>query len=371
MPALTGSFGNFGQDCDGNPGTAGIACGQFQWPEVGIISLMPSLASGSYLGTGDVVGDQEPYVGRFIPDRFDVVVSEHGEVEPYCTDSTAFAYMGQDLTWTSGLQPALTLDALNANGDLTRNYTLGNFQRLSAADLDPNRAPGSSDLNADDVDGNPFPVTSTLNSGSLSVIARGQLQYLFASDDVITYEKSPQTRVPAFTPNYRIELTGLADADGVTSPQIPVAIDPIFGMDMRYGRLLLENAYGPETSDLEMPFQLEYLGADGFALNSADGCWAYNTGADVTLDQSGLSGGNTSVIASSGTVSGGEPEVGEELILEAPGAENRGDVIATFAAPQWLQDDFNEDGTLEDPSARATFGVYRGNDRIIYWREVQ
>lgn len=371
LPALTGSFGNFGQDCDGNPGTAGIACGQFQWPEVGIISLMPSLASGSYLGTGDVVGDQEPYVGRFIPDRFDVVVSEHGEVEPYCTDSTAFAYMGQDLTWTSGLQPALTLDALNANGDLTRNYTLGNFQRLSAADLDPNRAPGSSDLNADDVDGNPFPVTSTLNSGSLSVIARGQLQYLFASDDVITYEKSPQTRVPAFTPNYRIELTGLADADGVTSPQIPVAIDPIFGMDMRYGRLLLENAYGPETSDLEMPFQLEYLGADGFALNSADGCWAYNTGADVTLDQSGLSGGNTSVIASSGTVSGGEPEVGEELILEAPGAENRGDVIATFAAPQWLQDDFNEDGTLEDPSARATFGVYRGNDRIIYWREVQ
>jgi MSHA biogenesis protein MshQ len=23
----------------------------------------------------------------------------------------------------------------------------------------------------------------------------------------------------------------------------------------------------------------------------------------------------------------------------------------------------------EDPSALATFGVYRGNDRVIYWQE--
>ena len=31
--------------------------------------------------------------------------------------------------------------------------------------------------------------------------------------------------------------------------------------------------------------------------------------------------------------------------------------------------DFNGDGSLEDPSALATFGVYRGHDRVIYWQE--
>jgi len=369
LPALTGAFGNFGEDCDGNSATAGTACGQFQWPEVGIISVMPSLASGSYLGTQDVVGDEAPYVGRFIPDRFNVTVSEPGEVKPYCDVSTAFAYMGQALSWKSALQPALTLEALNANGVRTRNYTLGDFQRLSATDLDPNRSPGSSDATAVDADGNPFPVAATLNAGSLSVLDRGRLRYQFAADDEITYSKTTQSRVPSFGPDYRIELTDFSDADGVSSPQVPVAIDPVFGLDMRYGRLQMENAYGPETSGLEIPFQAEYYTSDGFVLNAADGCWSYNT-ADVSLDQSDLSGGSTSVTALSDTLSGGVSPPGRGVLLEAPGAENRGDVIATFAVPLWLQGDFNEDGSLGDPSARATFGVYRGNDRIIYWQEV-
>jgi MSHA biogenesis protein MshQ len=376
LPPLTGAFGNFGEDCNGNASTAGTACGLFRWPEVGIISLMPSLASGSYLATENVEGNEEPYVGRFIPDQFKVVVSEPGEVASYCSVTTAFAYMGQGLSWKNGLQPALTLEALSvpyASGPptrtRTRNYTLGDFQRLSAADLDPNRSPGSSDVTAVDVDGNPFPVSTSLNGGSLSVLDPGRLEYRFAPDDEVTYSKTPKSRVPSFTPDYRIELTDFSDADGVSSPQLPVAIPPVFGLDMRYGRLQMENAYGPETSGLEIPFQAEYYTSGGFVLNAADGCWAYNT-ADVSLDQSGLSGGSTSVSALSDTLSGGVSPPGRGVLLEAPGAENRGDVIATFAVPLWLQGDFNDDGSLEDPSSRATFGVYRGNDRIIYWQEV-
>lgn len=369
MPPLTGAFGAFGEDCSGNSASAGTACGQFQWPEVGIISITPSLASGSYLGTADVVGDEASHVGRFIPDRFNVVVSEPGEVEPYCTVSTAFAYMGQGLSWKTGLQPTLTLEALNANGNRTRNYTLGNFLRLSEAGLDPNRSPGSADVTEVDVDGNPFPVTTSLNGGSLSVLDRGRLQYRFASDDEITYSKSPQTRVPSFTPEYRIELTDFSDADGVSSPQLPVAISPVFGLDMRYGRVQMENAYGPETSTLEIPFQAEYYTPDGFVTNAADWCWTYST-ADVSLDQSGLTGGSTSVTEVSGTLDEGTSEPGKGVLLEPPGAPNRGDVRATFAVPMWLTDDFDDDGTLDDPSGLATFGVYRGNDRIIYWQEV-
>jgi MSHA biogenesis protein MshQ len=37
----------------------------------------------------------------------------------------------------------------------------------------------------------------------------------------------------------------------------------------------------------------------------------------------------------------------------------------------WLNYDWNGDGTEEAPGALATFGVYRGHDRVIYWHEVR
>ena len=368
MLSLEGMFGDFGSDCEGNTISGGTACGQFQWPEVGIISVTPALADGSYMDTADVVGDEAPHVGRFIPDRFNVSVSEPGEVEPYCSVSTAFAYMGQGLNWKAGLQPELTFEALNADGNRTRNYTLGSFQRLSVEDLDSNRSPESSDVIAVDVNGDPFPVSAILSGGSLSVLEPGILRYQFAADDEITFGKMPRTRVPPFKPEYLIQLTAVSDADGVSSPQTPVTVSPVFDLEMRYGRLQLENAYGPEISGLEIPFQAEYYTLDGYATSIADGCWTYNT-ADVSLDQSGLSGGSTSVTGIGGTLNEGASDPGRGVLLTAPGTDSRGDVLATFSTPLWLTDDFNDDGILEDPSATATFGVYRGNDRIIYWRE--
>ena len=366
MLPLNGVFGDFGRDCAGNVSSGGTACGQFQWPEVGIISITPTLADGRYLETADVVGSEAPHVGRFIPDRFNVSISEPGEVEPYCSVSTAFAYMGQGLSWKIGLQPAVTLEALNVDGNRTRNYTLGSFQRFKVADLDSNRSPGTSDISAADINGDPFPVSASLSGGSLSVVEPGVLRYQFASDDEITFGKMPRTRVPPFFPDYLIQLTGVSDADGVSSLQTPVDIRPVFDLEMRYGRLQMENAYGPETSALEMPFQAEYFTSGGFVRNSDDNnCWSYDTSA-VSLDPTDF----TSVTKMTGTLDEGMSPAGRGVLLDAPSENNRGDVIATFAVPVWLQDAFDENGELEDPSGRATFGVYRGNDRIIYWREV-
>lgn len=366
-PALAGDFGAFGEDCAGATAAGGTACGQFRWPEVGIIRVNPTLASGSYLGTGDVTGNAVSHVGRFIPDRFSVTITEPGEVEPFCDLATAFAYTGQTFSWRSGTEPTLRVDALNADGVITRNYTLGNFQRLSPGSL--TRTPAAADETALDANGNPFPVTTTLGGTALTIVDRGQLQFRFASSDQIVYDKTAQTRVAPFTPDYRIELTQLQDADSVSAPLLPTDLVPNLDFELRYGRLQLENVYGPETTDLSMPFQVDYYTAAGFVQNTADSCWAYNTGG-VTLDQSDLSGGSTSVVAASDTLVAGAAAVGSEVILDAPGEGNQGDVRVTFPVPVWLSGDYNDDGVLEDPTGLATFGVYRGHDRIIYWREV-
>jgi len=369
-PALSGAFGTFGQACDGSSADRGTACGEFNWPEVGIISLRPRLESATgYLGSADVVGDRLDRLGRFIPARFDLQITETGEVEPFCTlGGVDFAYSGQALGWRTGFEPRITATARNTGGGTTENYTEGAFLKLENTDLA--RTAGIADNDTVNADDNLYPVTASLGLMTLTNLGAGQVAYTFAVNDTLIFDKTVASRVAPFTPDYTIALTALEDADDVTAaPQTPVELNPVFGFQLRYGRLALENAYGPETEDLVVPFRVDYYTGSDFALNEPDSCWTYNTATEVSLDQTGLSGGSTSVVAAADNLALGRPPAGSELVLSAPLAGNTGDVGVTFTVPDWLQGDYDDEGTLENPSALATFGVYRGNDRIIYWRE--
>ena len=67
-----------------------------------------------------------------------------------------------------------------------------------------------------------------------------------------------------------------------------------------------------------------------------------------------------------------------QLLLSQPTDGSRGQIRVTYEdVPTWLKfnwntNDENNDGNIFDdnPSGVATFGLYRGNDRIISWREV-
>ena len=60
--------------------------------------------------------------------------------------------------------------------------------------------------------------------------------------------------------------------------------------------------------------------------------------------------------------------------LSAPGEDNRGyiDIRSNIAANyDWLLGDFDNDGGYDDEaSARASFGLFKGSDQIIFRREV-
>lgn len=148
----------------------------------------------------------------------------------------------------------------------------------------------------------------------------------------------------------------------------------------RHGRVVLSNAYGPETEILRMPVVAEFWNGTQWTVNTLDSC------TDITsavLPTSGVTydpalGGTQAVsrIGGTNTVANSDFSQGRfELLwqsLVATPNRYRGQVTAPLDVPQWLQWYWNWDnnGALSNPRASAYFGRYRGHDKVIYWREV-
>ena len=155
-------------------------------------------------------------------------------------------------------------------------------------------------------------------------------------------------------------------------------------LDMRYGRLRLDDAFGPETVALPVNFYTEYWTGNHFTLNAQDSCTMVPRGA-ITYPAGTLASDTNRTVA----LTGGSTQ-GTYTNLDATGVRfNAGVAGQGFTAPTasaqgkfvvgtdltnlpWLRFDWNQDGNYSDlklPNATFEFGSYRGNDRIIYWRE--
>ncbi|MBF4237351.1 DUF6701 domain-containing protein, partial [Vibrio anguillarum] len=137
----------------------------------------------------------------------------------------------------------------------------------------------------------------------------------------------PQPIVPF---NSKLDLTlsvsDLTDLDGAcyretaSSPCIDYTITDIDDeMKLRWGKLVIHDTYGPETSALSQPITSEYFTANGFVTNSFDSCTRLPDLANFTLTPTDLTLG-----------SGGAPEVYPTLVSQtlALGAAN-----INFTAP--------------------------------------
>lgn len=323
--------------------------------EVGVFGFRATPAAGGYLGK-TVPEGASASTGRFYPDRFRVTV-DPGELGAECTVATPFSYTGQDIGWL--LVPSLEIEPLSVQGTRTLNYTEDGFQRLSATDVA--RITPLADSTALNRDGVQLAVTANVIDGTLAEVVGepGLLQFDYAGDDTIRYDKLPEARVAPIGPDLEYTVTDITDADGVSGAGAPYDFTPAADFDVRYGRLTMDNVYGPENiSELLMPFRLEYWNGSRFVVNTADSCTGWNT-ADISSPAE-----HHTLAADSGTFNAGEAG---PLSLQPDGSQ--GTDTLTWAVDDWLKDDADEDGTLEDPSALATFGVYRGHDRVIYWRE--
>ena len=354
-----GVLGNLGVTSQAMTGTeAGSAVFDQSISEVGVFELQMA-AGQNYLGRA-LPGAESTPVGRLTPASFaiDAAATDPGTLAPGCPGADPFSYTGQPVGWS--VAPEIRIRALSRTGTLTSNYTRGGFLKLTAADI--GRTLPSQDQSQLLADASAqVPVSYTANAATLSAPAgaHGIMAYGFSSADQLSYEKVAGARVGPFSPDLELRIDSIQDSDGIVAPALPYALAPASPFELRYGRLNMQNVYGPENiASLAMPFLAEYWTGDRFLLHGADSCSGWDTMAV------GGSSDHHNLQADSGTLSNG---TGGPLVLVPTGSQGTDTLI--WQQPVWLQDFWNDSATLQNPSALATFGVYRGHDRVIDWRE--
>jgi MSHA biogenesis protein MshQ len=360
--------------------SGGTATGTtFNWPEVGIITLTPSVAN--YLGSGAVTGTVSGDVGRFIPNGFTTGLN----IPVFGTGCAAgnFSYLGQPLTYT--IPPVLTVTAVAAAGSTARNYT-GVFLKLTNSTL-TGRTYAPTPANPT-LDSSGLPSTAT--DPAIADLGSGQATLTFSTGTGLLFTRG--AAVASFIANIALSIN-VIDSDGVAAPN-PVTFGSATGIGFStsamqyYGRLALRDAVGSELLDLPMQLTTQYYLStnQGFTINTGDSCTAapaivfsnyrlnLTSGKTCVRDSGspGASGAGCAAAAPPLTAYKATAASGNfNLVFAAPGSGFNGAVTATATAPAWLQYVWNSAGGVNaNPAGIAAFGMFPGQASRVYQREV-
>jgi MSHA biogenesis protein MshQ len=288
------------------------------------------------------------------------------------------------LSYKTLMEPEILITAMNKNGATTQNYS-NDFMRLSPASFNI-KAP-SFDVSrlekAIDTD-----VISDINKldSNIKDLEDGTIKYKFSNTDNFAYKKNTKALIDKYTGKLALQIDAIKDSDDVVATDTDsitgngiLTLNPE-GIEIRFGRWNIENTFGPENADLPLPMSIQYWHDGQFVTNELDSLTTFdgNVEANYAKDNNGLSPKLATNVVD---VSGAGPSftLGRgHLLLAKPSDGSRGQIRLTYKnVPNWLKFnwnsiDENSDGDVYDdnPSGIATFGVYRGNDRIISWREI-
>ncbi len=303
--------------------------------------------------------------GRFIPAYFELTQGDlTNRVDSNCSPESlsSFTYLGENLKF------AYTLTAKNTAGVTTKNY-YGEFAKFSGETLSADYTIGAVDVDPDSASTNLSSRVKVTEVERLTDWNEGEASFS------VTLNVERLTEPDGFFTNTAFGVF-VKDEDGVEIGTPDLDVDGDTTMDytqaapstkLRYGRIRLENAHGSELLPLNMPFYAEYFNGHAFILNSLDSC------TEFALAHFGFS---------NDTAANGKPILAQQikngvgaLSWNAPpyalgNIDVKLDLSATGSDMPWLQFDWDGDDVYDDnPTSRATFGIFKGNERIIYLRE--
>lgn len=395
LPALT-TAGSFSATTP----TGTFINSDIQWFQVGSIVISPALAD--YLG-GGVVSNyvSSGTVGRFYPYRYALTNIDSINtcvINAAVTPTQQFHYMGKIFNVensdpeTVGLKFILT--AQDTNGNAVTNYDpdfkgdggTTTDDTYGVATIDFAAFTASQNLDARLV--NNAGVKITPGNWVKGVINVNQPQAQFGR---LSTPDGPYTNVRVgiavkdcldkrslLNANLTMDTTNSCSAPNNNAYELA-------RFDTRYGRLRLDDAFGPESANLPVTFITEYWLSNRFTTNTNDSCTTILRSAITYPAGNILTPANLAVSLGSGNTTGNYGSINATQI-----GFNNGDARHFFSAPTgsaqgtfnvdvdltnypWLRFDWNQDGSYSDtslPTARFGFGRYRGHDRVIYWREI-
>lgn len=347
--------------------------------EVGVFQMTATPPTSGYFGSTIPAATSVP-VGRFVP--WDYSLSG-GFITPACN---IFTYMSQPF------QSGFIIKARNNQGVTTQNYKEG-FAKGIAQMVAANALDG--------VDRS----TRFSMSPSLSWI-----------DGVATVDQRDNTRFDrGAAPEEPLSLLDIGlrmdDKDGGETVLTGADMNPgvaggcqgvgcnairLGTQELRYGRVPASTRQGVASAPLMLPLQVQYFEGAAWKINQADVCTQLSLakGGFVPLDPTHKISLNNGSYEVTGQVPGTMPPQSFSSTLTLSGlaapasvaTANKGEILFHFSAlvpvpnkvvgipykvelskqpsrPLWLSDPLTQAG-------EAIFGSTRGNDRIIYRREV-
>ncbi|BDR12333.1 DUF6701 domain-containing protein [Vibrio sp. STUT-A11] len=334
---------------------------EYVWNEVGSLNLT---TNASYLGMSLDEGSQ--VIGRFYPKYFQVYDDESIDITNSWAypDGQSFTYMGQGF----GVE-AFYVEALNAQNDSVSNYKL--FDESLQAEF-----------NLIDTSSYATRFSSLKSYGgewqnNLLTGVDSQSIGLFAdlASDGLLMTKATATYAPdgPFNLNESGSNTDIS-IDDVSANADPVEIDGNDGRlavqpDIRFGRVDLDDVGGRQGDTLHVPLRVEYWNGSRFVVNSNDSQTDIN---GIKWDQEHIwPTGEGAAPKDVNLADGGEVSSGSSRSVTATQAESYRQQTRVWLDLEandlpWLKYDWDNDGSEENPSSVVTFGIHRGNDRVIY-----
>lgn len=341
-----------------------LVSNNYKYHEVGIIELSANL-NGDYLLSGDNIQGRITNVGRFIPNHFELTDSA---VDDACNN---FTYMDEPK-----LKFTYLVTAKNSQGDTTVNYIPDsepskNFVHSVVTLVAENNNDGI-DLSARLIDFQGAWATGIYSNEKETVLDEDLGKFTRGSDVDGPYDNlflgikltdNDGSLLLDLDMNAVIKDTDCEIENNCTAKKLSPTESKV-----RFGRWFIENTFGPETSDLPVPMAIQYYDGNNFVTNTLDSCTAFDA-INLTIEDINLNPGTTSASGSGSFISG----TTRRVILSAPGTPYQGAVPVSYTIQSmpWFLYDWNGEGNFDqNPTAVATFGLFRGNDRIIYQREV-
>ncbi|WP_299072298.1 DUF6701 domain-containing protein [uncultured Paraglaciecola sp.] len=402
--ASNGAFSNIADiSGDGHFEAGEYRFTQAYYTEVGRIEI--DLRDADYLG--NLISSKDKLLlGDFYPAYFKVELSEQPVLAHTCNNT--FSYIGQNIGFVSA--PEFTLSAYNALDAKTNNYSGAHWNYFpdelilegNVSYLDSSVY--AADNSASVIDLGDAPIVSNNDNydgtGTVSII-NGRFRY----NKVSPNDNSAFVPVSPFEANITVAFTQQfftstftdqnGDQDAICyqlsyndNTCLGWDIVDVTGTQMRYGRLKLESTYGPENEQLNVPIKAEYYDNGQWLTNTEDNCTSIAfTEAAGEIIVTPIDGYDTNLlgeIESTGELLSGK-SVDDQFALSAPGESLLGPGIQGQVKvsldpealnvdwTQYLNYDWNGDGFIDSedsPEATVTFGLFRGNDSIIQWREV-